>query len=68
MDPDSLYCYISHQSVFLPVFGQLSWRWELAARQLEGDLHAAVPDVVEVLHSSCTVTRYVYTQLFATML
>lgn len=68
IDPDFLYGYISHQSVFLPVFGQLCWRWELAAGQLQSHLHAAVPDVVEVLHTSCTVRHYdhspVYTKPF----
>lgn len=64
IDPYSLYGYISHQSVFLPVFWQLCRRWELAAGQLQSHLHAAVPDVVEVLHSSCTVRHYVHRTVY----
>ena len=40
-------------SVVLPELRQFSGGGELAAAQLQGDLHAAVPDVVVVLHASC---------------
>ena len=39
-------------SVVLPELGQLGGGWVLAAGQLEGDLLAAVPDVVVVLHAA----------------
>lgn len=40
------------QLVILPVLGQLAGRRIFAAGNLQGDFHAAVPDVVEILHSS----------------
>ena len=39
-------------AVVLPELGQLLVRRELAAGDLERDLHAAVPDVVVVLHAA----------------
>ena len=39
--------------VVLPELLQFRGRGELAAAELEGDLHGAVPDVVVVLHASC---------------
>ena len=39
-------------SVELPLSGELRGRRELAAAELQGDLHAAVPDVVVVLHAA----------------
>ena len=39
--------------VVLPELLQLRGRGKLAAAELEGDLHGAVPDVVVVLHAPC---------------
>jgi hypothetical protein len=46
-------CSSTHQSVLFPEFGQLLSRRVLAARHLNRHFHATVPDVVEVLHSTC---------------
>lgn len=39
-------------AIVIPKLGQFCGRGEFATGQLEGDLHASVPDVVIVLHAT----------------